>query len=48
VTSFSIVDATGGDGREALSVPEFLDFREQNHVFEDISGEFGVVSGRAS
>ena len=43
VTSFAIHDVTqpGGEGREFLSLPEFLDFREQNHVFEDISGEFG-------
>jgi len=42
VTSFAIHDATQpSDPREALSLPEFLDFREKNHVFEDISGEFG-------
>src|SRR5271168_4458411 len=40
LTNFYIHDATqpGNDGRGGYSVPEFMDFREQNHVFEDIAG----------
>src|SRR5262249_23703680 len=30
-----------GLGREFLSIPELLDFREQNHVFEDMEGGTG-------
>ena len=32
----------GNDGRNFFSAPEFSDFREQNHVFEDVFG-FGYV-----
>ena len=31
-----------GDGRGILSVPEFFDYREQNHVFEDMIGYGGA------
>ena len=31
-----------GDGRGILSVPEFFDYREQNHVFEDMIGYGGT------
>lgn len=43
VTSFGIQDLkNGGPGRrEALTIPEFLDYRDLNHVFQDISGEYG-------
>lgn len=43
ITSFAIHDVrrAGRGGREYLLLPEFLDLREQNHVFEDISGVFG-------
>lgn len=43
ITSFAIHDVTqsGANGRESLSLPEFLDYREQNHVFEDLTGGFG-------
>ena len=43
VTSFGIQDVShpnSGD-RESLSFQEFLYFREHNHVFDDLSGEFG-------
>jgi predicted permease len=29
------------NGRSSFSVPEFMDFREQNHVFEDVAGYSG-------
>lgn len=47
LVSFSFHDATqaGEYGREFLSIPEFLDFRQQNHVFEDMSGGFGGFAG---
>ena len=32
-----------GDGRDYLTVPEFLDYRNQNHVFEDLAGVSGGV-----
>src|SRR5579871_1275893 len=37
---FMIHDVERGDreGRADFSVPEFLDFKEQNHVFEDVVG----------
>lgn len=43
VTSFGIQDLDNPkEGRrEFLSVPEFLDYREQTHAFSDISGEYG-------
>ncbi len=31
-----------GDGRGILSIPEFFDYREQNHVFEDMIGYGGT------
>lgn len=36
-----IHDVERGDrgGRAAFSVPEFLDYKEQNHVFEDVVGD---------
>src|SRR4051794_26617855 len=33
--------SSDNDGRGALQVPEFLDFQEQNHVFEDVIGGNG-------
>lgn len=47
IVSFAIHDTTqGGEfGREYLSLPEFLDYREQNHVFEDMNGGFGGFAG---
>jgi hypothetical protein len=36
---------TGEDGREYLSIPEFLDFRRQNHVFEVMNGGSGGFAG---
>jgi predicted permease len=43
VTSFGVQDLRnpGNGRREFLSIPEFLDYRQQNHVFQDISGEYG-------
>ena len=43
VTSFGIQDLSnpGNGRRESLSLPEFLDYREQSHAFADISGEYG-------
>ena len=40
LTDFYIHDVTRPPdyGRGGFSVPEFMDFREQNHVFEDIAG----------
>ena len=35
------LNESGGSGRLWLSVPEFLDFREQNHVFADMTGTGG-------
>lgn len=42
MVSFSINEPGRSWGREMLSVPEFLDFRDQNHVFLDMdSGNVG-------
>jgi putative ABC transport system permease protein len=43
VTSFGIqdLDHPNQGRRESLSIPEFLDYREQVHAFSDISGEYG-------
>jgi hypothetical protein len=43
VTSFGIQDlANSGNGRrEFLSMPGFLEYREQSQAFSDISGEYG-------
>jgi MacB-like periplasmic core domain len=43
VTSFGIQDLKnpGNYLREGLSIPEFLDYRALNHVFQDISAEYG-------
>ncbi len=43
VTSFGIQDLSNPASfrREALSIPEFLAFRQQSHAFSDISGEYG-------
>ncbi len=35
------VNQPRGYGRGSFSVPEFMDFREQNHVLEDIAGSSG-------
>lgn len=29
--------------REEFTIPEFLDYREQNHVFEDVVGEYSTI-----
>ncbi|HUJ30691.1 MAG TPA: ABC transporter permease [Candidatus Acidoferrum sp.] len=44
MVSFSIdpIGQASGNGREMLSIPEFLDFREQNHVFADMEGGTGI------
>ena len=41
IVMFMIHDVERGDrgGRAAFSVPEFLDYKEQNHVFEDVVGD---------
>ncbi|MGO9273508.1 MAG: ABC transporter permease [Terriglobia bacterium] len=36
------LDEAGQSGRLWLSVPEFLDYREQNHVFADMTGTAGA------
>src|SRR5215469_8787563 len=42
VTSFAIVEQSHPSlTREFLTLPEFLYFREHNHVFQDFSGEYG-------
>jgi len=43
VTSFGIQDLRnpGNGRRENLSISEFLDYRQLNHAFQDISGEYG-------
>lgn len=42
VTSFSIVDVSRPQApRESLKLSEFLYFRDHNHVFQDLSGEYG-------
>src|SRR2546423_15332739 len=40
VVAFQIRDASRGreGGRSAFQAPEFLDYMEQNHVFEDVIG----------
>jgi putative ABC transport system permease protein len=40
MVSFSIdpIGQASGNGRELLSIPEFLDFRQQNQVFADMNG----------
>lgn len=47
LVSFAVHDTTqGGEyGREYLSIMEFLDYRNQNHVFEDMNGGFGGFAG---
>ena len=44
MVSFSIdpIGQASGNGREMLSIPEFLDFREQNHVFVEMAGGTSV------
>lgn len=44
MVSFSIdsIGQASGNSRELLSIPEFLDFREQNHVFVDMEGGTGI------
>ena len=44
MVSFSIdpIGQASGNGREMLSIPEFLDFRAQNHVFADMEGGTGI------
>ena len=44
MVSFSIdpIGQPSGNGREMLSIPEFLDFREENHVFVDMQGGTGI------
>jgi len=41
IVMFMIHDVERGDrgGRAAFSVPEFLDYKAQNHVFEDVVGD---------
>lgn len=41
IVMFMIHNMEGGDrgGRGAFSIPEFLDYKEQNHVFEDVVGD---------
>jgi len=42
VTAFYIVDQDHpGDRRPVLALPELVYYRDHNHVFQDISGEFG-------
>jgi putative ABC transport system permease protein len=45
-TLFQIHDIseTGSEGRRLLSIPEFLAFRQQNHVFEDLVGYNNTVA----
>lgn len=48
VTSFGIQDLKNPSNgrREILSMLEFLDYRALNHVFQDISGEYGGFDSR--
>jgi putative ABC transport system permease protein len=48
ITSFGIQDLKNPSNgrRESLSMPEFLDYRALNHVFHDISGEYGGFDSR--
>ena len=42
VTTFFIVDQSRpAGGRTVLTLPELVYYREHNHVFQDLSGEFG-------
>ncbi|HUJ32042.1 MAG TPA: ABC transporter permease [Candidatus Acidoferrum sp.] len=43
IVSFAIHDSSrsGEDGREGMSLPEFLDYRDRNNVFQDMTGGFG-------
>ena len=45
LVNFSIdqVGESAGRGRGFLSIPEFLDYREQNHVFVDMTGGDTIV-----
>lgn len=47
IVSFAIHPASqsGVEGREGMSLPEFLDYREQNHVLQDMTGGFGGFGG---
>lgn len=47
IVSFAIHDVThsGPGGREYLTLPEFFDYRERNHVFQDITGGYGGFGG---
>ncbi len=47
IVSFAIHDLSqsGEDGREAMSMPEFLDYRQRNNVLEDMTGGFGGFGG---
>ena len=47
IVSFAIHDASqsGEEGREAMSMPEFLDFRRRNNVLTDMTGGFGGFGG---
>jgi putative ABC transport system permease protein len=38
------ISETGSDGRRLLSIPEFLAFKQQNHVFEDLVGYNNTVT----
>lgn len=38
MVSFSMDEPGQGGGRETMTIPELLDFRDQNHVFEDMEG----------
>ena len=43
ISAFRIhdLDESGGFGRLWLTVPEFIDYRDQNHVFADMTGTAG-------
>ncbi len=38
------ISETGSEGRRLLSIPEFLAFRQENHVFEDLVGYNNTVA----
>jgi len=44
MVSFSIdpIGQAAGNGREGLSIPEFLDYRQNNSVFSDMEGGTGI------
>ena len=42
MVSFSMDEPGQSWGRETMTIPEFLDFRDQNHVFTDMEGGTGV------